>query len=536
MKESSDRLAPATIVREGTTFLTAVPEVPHSDGAGLLASRAIVHQDPAWQEPRPTTEDWCIERVPARRLGGRTTHGSRVSRRRPSSLRFVRGAIPLVSGLATLLLGGFAASIPAVDAWPQFRGPEASGVDATQPLPTRWDVEHGEGVRWRATIPGLAHASPIVAGDRVYVATAVGPDEGSLKVGLYGDIEPVNEDGPQQWRLLALDRDTGREVWNTLGYAGRPRVKRHPKSTHCNSTPATDGRRIVAIFGSEGLFCFEASGRLAWKQDLGPMKSGFFVVPSAEWGFASSPVIHQDQVIVLCDVLTNSFLAAFDLANGTERWRTARQDVPTWSTPTVVEAAGRSQIVVNGWHHPGGYDLPTGRELWRLKGGGDIPVPTPIFNQGLIYLTSAHGSLRPMRAIRPDATGDITAPEPSGTNTFIAWVHPRQGNYMQTPIAVGHWLYGCNDAGVLTCFDARTGAVQYSERVGSGSQGFTASPVSDNRHLYFTSETGNVVVVPVGAQFSTVATNRLGETCLATPAIANGTLFFRTRSKLVAVR
>lgn len=444
--------------------------------------------------------------------------------------------IPLLTRFAVLLFCEFGLNATASESWPQFRGPQASGVNAARPLRTRWDVEKSEGVQWQKTIPGLAHASPVVAGNRVYVATAVGPGDPSLKVGLYGDIAPANDDESHQWRLLALDLATGNELWNVLGYEGRPRVKRHPKSTHCNSTPATDGRRIAALFGSEGLFCFEADGKLAWKQDLGPLKSGYFVVPSAEWGFASSPVIHQDRVIVLCDVLTNSFLAAFDLATGAERWRTSRQDVPTWGTPTVVEAAGRTQIVVNGWHHSGGYDIADGRELWRLQGGGDIPVPTPIFAHGLIYLTSAHGSLRPMRAIRPDATADITAPEPAGTNAFIAWVHPRQGNYMQTPIAVADWVYGCNDAGVLTCFEARTGAIQYSERVGSGSQGFTASPVSDGRHLYFTSETGNVVVVPVGPQFSTVATNRLGETCLATPAIAEGSLFFRTRGKVVAIR
>ena len=270
--------------------------------------------------------------------------------------------VSLVS-LASLALGGLTPADLASEAWPQFRGPQASGVDASRPLRTHWDVETGEGVRWRTSIPGLAHASPVVAGDRVYVATAVGPGDPSLKVGLYGDIEPVNEDGPHQWRLLALDRSTGNEVWNVLGYEGLPRVKRHPKSTHCNSTPATDGRRIVTLFGSEGLFCFEAEGRLAWRKDLGPMRSGFFVVPSAEWGFASSPVIHQDKVIVLCDVLTNSFLAAFDLATGAERWRTPRQDVPTWGTPTVVEPAGRTQVVVNGWHHAGGYDIAGGREL-----------------------------------------------------------------------------------------------------------------------------------------------------------------------------
>ena len=419
--------------------------------------------------------------------------------------------------------------------WPQFRGPHASGVDTNTALPVEWNVESGKNVRWQTPLPGLGHASPIISGDRIYVATAGGPSDKELKVGLYGDIEPVNEKGSYQWRLLAIERASGKIVWNVLGYEASPRVKRHPKSTHCNSTPATDGHRIVAIFGSEGLFCFDMDGKSVWKKDLGPMDSGYYVVPSAQWGFASSPVIHDGKVIVLCDVQTNSFLAAFDLGSGKELWRTPRKDVPTWGCPAILESDKRTQIVVNGWHHSGGYDFATGKELWRLDGGGDIPVPTPIFANGLIYLTSGHGKLRPMRAIRPDATGDITAPKPDGTNAGIAWVHPREGNYMQTPIAVGNRIYGCTDWGVVTCFDAPTGKIIYSERLGGPSQGYTASPVSDGRHLYFPGETGKVLVVPVGDEFSTAAVNDLGDNCMATPAIADGTIYFRTQSKLIAI-
>jgi len=438
---------------------------------------------------------------------------------------------PVFRGVLSLLLCLHAARAD----WPQFRGAQARGVEDARPLPTRWNIETGEAVGWHTAVPGLAHSSPIVWGDRVYVTTAVKPGQAELKVGLYGDIESVQEKEAHQWRLLALDLATGKVVWDVVGHEAAPRVQRHPKASHANSTPATDGQRIVAIFGSEGLFCFDLQGKLVWKQDLGAMDAGYFAVPSAQWGFASSPIIHGAKVIVLCDVQTNSFLAAFDLADGHELWRTPRRDVPTWGTPTVVETPGRAQVAVNGWHCVGGYDLGTGRELWRLDGGGDIPVPTPIFAHGLLYFTSAHGKLRPMRAIRPEATGDITHPQPEGTNSAIAWVHPRQGNYMQTPIVVGDHLWGCTDSGILTCFDARTGVIRYSERLGAGNQGFTASPVSDGRHLYLASELGRVFVVPVADTFSVTATNQLGETCMASPAIARGALLFRTRGKLVAI-
>jgi outer membrane protein assembly factor BamB len=445
-----------------------------------------------------------------------------------------------VSGilLARLVLTFFCLPICGAETgnWPQFRGPQASGLDRSKALPTTWNVEKNENVAWRTPVAGLSHAAPIIWGDRVYVTTAVGPGQSELRVGLYGDIGAAEDNGPQTWRVLAIEKKTGKILWDKVGHEGVPRVKRHTKATHNNSTPATDGERIVTIFGSEGLFCFDTKGELVWKKDLGPMDSGFFAVKSAQWGFASSPVIHEGRVIVQCDVQTNSFLAAFDVKDGRELWRTPRIDVPTWSTPTVVQTGERTQILVNGWHHTGGYDFATGKEIWKLDGGGDIPVPTPIVGEGLAYFTSAHGRWRPMMAIRLDAEADITPDQFAQVNTGIAWIHPREGSYMQTPILIGENLFGCTDNGVLTCFDAKTGKIHYSQRLATGNQGFTASPVSDGRHIYFSSETGNVFVVRAGTEFATVSTNSLGETCMATPAISDGSLFFRTRGHLVSVR
>jgi outer membrane protein assembly factor BamB len=428
----------------------------------------------------------------------------------------------------------FTANLSATN-WPQFRGPQASGLDTNAPAPVTWEVEKNENIRWQAAIPGLGHSAPIIWGERVYVTTAVHPGKADLKVGLYGDIGSSTDVGPQEWRLLAVDKATGKIVWDKLGLSATPRAKRHPKGSHCSSTPATDGRFIAAIFGSEGLFCFDMDGKLVWKKDLGPMDSGFYMVKNAQWGFASSPVVQGDKVVVLCDVQTNSFLAVFDLKSGKELWRTARTDVPTWGTPTLAKSGSKTEILVNGWHHTGAYDFADGKEIWKLDGGGDIPVPTPIVADGLAYFTSAHGRARPMRAIRLDASGDITPPQVGATNAAIVWAHERQGNYMQTPIAVGDKVYACFDTGVLSCFDARTGAMAFNQRLGSGGEGFTASPVSDGRNLYVTSEVGNVYVVPATGTFSVSATNKLGETCMASPALCDGTLFFRTRDKLMAI-
>lgn len=440
-----------------------------------------------------------------------------------------RTLIAVVSGFAVTQTDTLAAD------WPQYRGPQASGIDKGTELPTTWDVAAGKNIRWRTPIPGLAHSAVVVWGDRVYLTTAIKPGQTELKVGLYGDVEPVSEQQPHQWRLLALDKRNGEIVWNTLALEAVPRVQRHPKSSHCNSTPATDGNRIVTIMGSEGLFCFDMAGKLVWKKDLGPMDSGYFEAPSAQWGFASSPVIHDGKVIVLCDVQKDSFLALFDLTDGKELWRTPRKDVPTWGTPTVVKTDDRTQIIVNGWHHTGGYDFATGKELWKIDGGGDIPVPTPVIAHGLVYLTSAHGKFRPMRAVKLDASGDITPPDPGATNASIVWAHARQGSYMQTPIVVDDLIFGCTDSGILTCFDAKTGAIQYSGRLTRSGEGFTASPVSDGRNLFFASELGKVFVVPAAKTLSTPVVNEMGKTCMTTPTISDGTLYIRTREELVAV-
>jgi outer membrane protein assembly factor BamB len=207
--------------------------------------------------------------------------------------------------------------------------------------------------------------------------------------------------------------------------------------------------------------------------------------------------------------------------------------VPTWSTPTILSP--EPQVIANGFRHIGGYDLRTGKELWKLSNAGDIPVPTPIFAHGLIFITSAHGKLSPIYAIRANSTGDITLKSDETTNSFIAWSTKRGGNYMQTPIVVGDYLFCGRDHGVVTCFTAKTGEQHFSERLGTGRSGFTASPVSGGGKLYFASEQGAVYVLKAAPKFEVLATNQLGEPCMATPAISAGALFFRTRSHLMCV-
>ena len=424
---------------------------------------------------------------------------------------------------------------PGID-WPSFRGLGASGVAEGAPAPTTWDVPGNKNLKWRVPVPGLAHSSPVVWGNRVCTASAVsGQPDPQLKVGLYGDIASVIDATEHRWLVICYDKQTGKQLWQQTAHVGVPKVKRHTKSTHASSTLATDGRYILAFFGSEGLFAYDMNGKPVWKKDFGLLDSGFFMVPDAQWGFASSPVIHGDRVIIQVDVQKGSFVAALDLATGKELWRTARNDVPTWSTPAVHVNGARSQVIVNGWKHIGGYDLATGKELWRMTGGGDIPVPTPIAAHGLIYITNAHGKMSPIYAIRPTAEGDITLKEGETANQHIAWSYVRDGGYMQTPIVYGDLLYVCRDNGILSVYDAKTGQRHFQSRMADGRTGFSASPVASNGRLYFTSEEGDVYVIKAGTAFEQLAVNPLGEVAMATPAISEGTMFFRTRGHLVAV-
>ncbi|HEY8550804.1 MAG TPA: PQQ-binding-like beta-propeller repeat protein [Vicinamibacterales bacterium] len=425
---------------------------------------------------------------------------------------------------------------PGVD-WPSFRGIAAGGIGDGRATPTSWNVETGAGVKWKTPIPGLGHSSPIVWGDQVCVLTATSEGgEESLKVGLYGNITPVEDSTPKVWTVLCLDKRTGTVRWQRDLHKGVPAIKRHTKATHANSTLATDGTHIVAFLGSEGLHALDMKGRPLWKKDFGVLDSGFFQVPEAQWGWASSPVISDGRVYVQADVQKGSFVAAFEAKTGKEIWRTPRNDVPAWSTPAVYKGPGRPQLVVNGFRHAGGYDLDTGKELWRLSNNGDIPVPTPVFGHGLIFLTSAHGPKAPIHAVKPTASGDITLPDDATSSEHVAWsIQRREGAYMQTPLVYGDYLYVCKDNGALSVYDARTGERKYQQRLGDGKTGFTASAVAADGKIYYPSEEGGVFVVKAGPVFEQLAENSLGEIAMATPAISEGVIYFRTRNHLIAI-
>jgi outer membrane protein assembly factor BamB len=397
-------------------------------------------------------------------------------------------------------------------------------------------VSQSKNILWKIPIPGLGHSSPVVWGDRIFVTTAIqNQGESNLKVGMYGDVESVTEEDLFSWHLYSIDRNSGGILWDRQSYTGKPKVKRHPKSSHANSTPCTNGNCVVAFFGSEGLYCYDLGGNLLWQKDLGILDWGFYRSPTAQWAGGCSPVIHDRMVIVQCDVQKDSFIAAFDLKDGALLWKTPRTDVPTWGTPTVYAAKQNPQIIVNGYKHIGGYDIQTGKEIWRMTGGGDIPVPTPIVAHGLVYVTNAHGRMSPIYAIRVSAKGDISLNENETGNEHIAWSYAKGGNYIPTPIVYDGFLYCGSDRGTLSCFECETGKLVYRENLNPQGAAFSASSVAADGKVYFTAESGEVYVVQAGPEFKLLGVNKMDETCMATPAISEGTLVFRTRHHLVAV-
>ncbi len=421
--------------------------------------------------------------------------------------------------------------------WPSFRGPHASGVADRQFPPTAWQAEPAVNIRWKTPIPGLGNSSPVVWGDRIFITTAISSDPNPLfGPGNLGEYVPALDRAEYVWKIYSVDKRTGELLWERTAYQGVPKGGRHIKSTFANATPATDGEHVVAFFGPEGLYCYDMEGTLIWQTDLG-------FVGDPDYGFGSSPIIYRDMVIVLADsrapqgeTSSSSFIAAFDLADGSERWRTPREErASSFGTPTLYEGRAGPQLITNGGERIRAYDPMTGDELWSFSAGTIIVTPTPVVGNDLVFLTSGFRPLQPIYAIRLDARGDISLKEGEEVNEFVAWSKQRGGSYMSTPIVYGEYFYVVNISGILACYDAQTGERMYRARLRHMGGGITSSPVAADGRLYFSSEDGDVFVVKAGPEFELLATNSLGEVILATPAISDGMIFIRTLHHLFGI-
>ena len=417
--------------------------------------------------------------------------------------------------------------------WPQFRGPGSLGVSENPNLPDRWSTN--ENVAWMAEVPGRGWSSPIVWGERVFVTTVVNdaPAEPPKK-GLYfgGDRKEVPK-STHHWLVLCLDLTSGRELWRREAHAGAPQSPLHVKNSYASETPVTDGERLYAYFGNLGLFCYDLQGKQLWSTNWPAVKT------RNGWGSAASPLLHQQRLFILNDNDDKSFLVALDAATGRQLWRVERDEKSNWATPYVWQNEQRTELITPATRRVRSYDLD-GKLLWELGGMSSIVIPTPFSQFGLLYVGSGYvgDKVRPVFAIRPGASGDISLKPEETTNQFIAWYQPTAGPYNPSPLVYGDFLYVLFDFGFLSCHDAHTGKQVYEKqriRV-EGTTSFTASPWAADGKIFALSEDGDTFVFQAGPEYKLLYKNSLEEMCMATPALAGDRLLIRTLTRLYCLQ
>ncbi len=434
--------------------------------------------------------------------------------------------------LCLLILGGaFHPADPAAGwtNWAQWRGSDGTGVSSETNPPADWTID--KNILWKTPIPGRAHSSPIIWGDRIFLTTDI---EGEVVPGAKAVIhfsegkefkhpDATGAERRHTMKLLSLKRDTGALLWERTAYEGTVYDDRHRKGSYAASTPATDGRHVYAWFGSEGLYCYDFAGKLVWKASLGP-------IGTLGLGVASSPVLYENLVILLCDEDNGdkSFIAALDKKTGKEVWKTARKVEVNWSTPLIVHTPKRTELVCSGNNTIISYDPKTGRELWRSKGHESNAIATPVAGHGLVFVYAGFPVKRTF-AIRLGASGDLT-----GTPDIV-WKYEKGTAYVPSGILYGDYLYLMTDRGILTCLDAKTGVVKYDNGRVPVPATFTASPVAFDGKILLTSEDGETFVIKAGPAHEVLATNSVGEPVYASPAIANGMIFIRGEKHLFCI-
>ena len=369
-------------------------------------------------------------------------------------------------------------------------------------------------------------------GDRVFITTAVSADPketfttAAARGASVADSRPV-----QNWRIYCLDRQSGRILWQRIAHEGVPKIGRHAKASHANATPVTDGRHLVAFFGSEGLYAYTVDGERLWWRDLGVIDVGYVGQPEYQWSTASSPILHDGLVIVQADAQQNSFVAAFDVRTGREVWRQQRDELPSWSTPVIATGAEAPVLITSSPKFIRGLDPRTGRELWRVEDGAEVKVPTPVVGEDLVVVSGGAPRGREFHGIRfgaAEASGDA--------EDRLAWTVEKGGPYTPTPIIVGERLFVLGDNAVLSAYDVDTGRLEHRVRVPETGGAYSASPVWAGGYLYLASEDGEVHVVKATPPFDRVASNPMGEPLMATPAVADGMLIIRGARHVFGVR
>jgi outer membrane protein assembly factor BamB len=442
--------------------------------------------------------------------------------------------------------------------WPRFRGPDANPVVLNGRLPKEWSKT--ENVEWSAEIPGRGWSSPIVHGRNVFLTTVVtegkskAPQTGTeysneyvaelMKQGLSEkevlervtarDIE-LPKEVMLHYSLYCLDIETGKVIWKREFHSGQPPGGRHRKNSFASETPVTDGKLVYVYVANLGLYAYDMKGTQVWHT---PLEAYPIYL---DFGTGGSPALFGDILLIVNDNEKQQFIAAFDTKTGKPVWRTnrdlaAKEDGPprrsAWVTPFVWKNPQRTEVVTVGPGVAVSYDA-AGKELWRLSGMSSIPIPSPFAYDGLLYVNGGRG--KPLFAIKPGASGDLTPAEEGKQSEFVAWSQPRGGTYLPTEVAYNGALYSLSETGILSSFDAKTGKVNYRSRI-EGGGAFTSSPWAYNGMVFCLSEEGKTFVIAAGEKFEVLRINQLDEMAQATPAIVGDRLLLRTESRLYSIR
>ena len=383
------------------------------------------------------------------------------------------------------------------DYWPRWRGPSGQGVVDGAAYPDAWS--DSDNVAWRTAVPGRGNSSPIVWDDQIFLTTA--------------------QEGGRRLSILSYRLSDGRLLWQTAVPEG-PIEPIHPKNTQASATPATDGERVYASFGSRGLVAVDFEGRVLWHTEVGPIDNYH--------GTAGSPLLHNGLLITYQDHRRGAFVAAFDTRTGEMVWQTDRSGSVGWGSPIAVRVGDHDEIIVSSQRMVTAYDPADGSELWHCNGNLFEVIPTPAVGHGLVFCAS--GRAGPTLAIRPGGSGDVT-------DTHVEWSTSRGSPFVPSPLVYGDYLYTVNDmASIVTCFEAVTGTVMWQERLGRPSrEGFSASPVGVDGKVFFTNDEGYTFVLKAGPEFELLHTNDIGARTLASPALVDGRWYVRTERELVAI-
>jgi hypothetical protein len=434
----------------------------------------------------------------------------------------------LVTVLVAAALAGGSAATPQ---WAQFRGPSAGVAPDDSALPDTWSET--ENVAWKISVPGLGWSSPVVWEDHIFVTTAIpSGDEPPPVRGQAGPENSRKSANEHRWMLYDVDFKSGRIRWEREIARAVPAVGKHVKNSFASETPVTDGRHVYVYLASAGLLtAIDFKGRPVWSKDVGAFAG------SSEFGSWSSPAMYKDRVFIVNDNARQSFVASYETRTGREWWKVPRQETQSWATPFVWENELRTEIVTTGTNKVRSYDLDGGL-LWEMKGMTSFSTPTPFGSRSLLYVASGEpsASKRPVFAIRPGASSDISLADNETSNEFVAWYQPQLGSDHTSALLLGNYYYTLLDGGFLLCHDARTGKEIYgSQRLSSGASLFTASPWTYNGKIFLLSEDGETFVVQAGPEFKLLGKNALNEMTLATPAVARGSVIMRTQSKLYKI-